>query len=368
MKGIEVFRNTLVVLLTIALAYLFVRTLNIWLVLAIAILIASAVRPAIVRLRRWGLSQGFAILVVYGFMAAVGVTMLLLVMPPVVNQFIGFLQNDNRLANRLIIAQSWLERTLGDITGSNVSFGIAPEDVRTTVHTFVEDIRITAPSLLDDLSQFVTDFVLIFVMGIYWLTSREKAEKFILDLVPIGRQAQVSAIFEEIETGLGAYVRGIILVSFLVGSISYVPLALLNVPGAATISFIYGLATAIPIVGGILGVAAGTALALISSPTAALTVFLVTAVMQQVENYIISPRIMSRASAFDEILVIVFIAAGFTLNGIVGALIAIPVAGTVTIIVRHLVLEPRKARVTPVKVEGGILLTTTDPDLPSLRP
>jgi len=75
-----------------------------------------------------------------------------------------------------------------------------------------------------------------------------------------------------------------------------------------------------------------------------------------VENYVLSPRIMSKSADFDEILVIVFIAAGFTLNGVTGGQLAIPVAGTVAILLKHLVFEPRRAKVTPSRVEGGILL------------
>jgi predicted PurR-regulated permease PerM len=103
-----------------------------------------------------------------------------------------------------------------------------------------------------------------------------------------------------------------------------------------------------------------TFLALLSSPTNALIVLLVTFLLQQFENYYLSPRIMSQGTDFDPLLVIVFVSMGFTLGGIMGALIAIPVAGVVSILVKHLILEPRKATVTPSKMEGGILLQASE--------
>src|SRR5262249_43472758 len=156
---------------------------------------------------------------------------------------------------------------------------------------------------------------------------------------------------QEVEIGLGAYVRGIVLVSIIVGGMSFVALTLLGVPNAGSLSFIYGVATAVPIVGGLIGVVAATVLALLASPSAGGVGLIVTVLLQQVENYWLSPRIMSRSADFDEILVIVFIAAGFTLNGLTGALISIPVAATISTLLKHFVIEPRKAHVAPIKLE-----------------
>ncbi len=361
MTGYQTLRSTLIVVAVLGLIYLFALTINVWIVLMIAILASSSLRPAIMRLHRnYKLPLPLAIFIVYGTMAFITIAMLVAVLPPVVNQFAAYLQNDDRLANRIIVAQSWVERFFSQNTGSEVELDIDPQAIRDSVRTFVTDIRTSFPTLISDISNFLGDFILIIVMGIYWITSRERAEQFLVDFVPLSRQGQARAILDEIEYGLGAYVRGIVLVSIIVGLLCFTALTLLRAPGAATISFIYGLATAIPIIGGLIGVVAGTGLALLSSPSAAVEVFVVTFLIQQIENYFLSPRIMAKSSAFDEILVIVFIAMGFRLNGITGALIAIPVAGTVAIIMKHLVFEPRKAQVTPVRVEGGILLQSQD--------
>lgn len=365
MTGFQVFRATLIVLATVAAAYMFLLTINVWIVLFIAILIASAVRPAIMKLKSLGLSQSLSILIVYGGLAIIVATLLLLVLPPVINQFAGYLQNDDRLANRLIIARSWIERFLTDVRGEPVDIGLPAEEIREAVAEFINNIRVTAPDLLDDIGGFVGDFVLIIVMGIYWVTSRERAETFLISLIPLSRQQQARAMVDEIEIGQGAYVRGLVLVSSICGLLAFIALFLLRVPNAATISFLYALATSVPIIGGFIGVALATVLALLSSPGSALTVLIVTVLLQQFENYVLSPRIMAASTDFDEILVIVFIALGFALNGVTGALIAIPLARTFAILAKHLILEPRKAKVIPVRMEGGILLQQTLNDPPA---
>jgi len=356
----HIFKATLVFLAALAFAYIFVLTINVWVSLLIAILVASAVRPAILRLMRWRIPQGIAVLIVYVGLATVTITLLVIVLPPVVNEFVGYIQNDDRLANRIISAQSWVQQTITQITGSEFELGITPEEIRASISDIAEQVRVTAPSLVGNATGFLGEFILIIVMGLYWVTSRERAEAFLIELVPAHRRGQLRLIFDEIEGGLGSYVRGIVLVSVIVGVLSFIILAVLRVPGAGTISFFYAVATAIPIIGGLIGVVLATFLALLTSPLNAVIVLIVTFFLQQVENYYLTPRVMSKGTDFDPLLVIIFVALGFSLGGIMGSLIAIPVAGTASILIKHLILEQRKASVAPSKVEGGILLLSSD--------
>jgi predicted PurR-regulated permease PerM len=251
-------------------------------------------------------------------------------------------------------------RPITKITGTDFDLGITPDQIRASISEIVEAVRVTAPSLVGNVTGFLGQFILIIVMGVYWVTSRDRAEIFLTALVPLTRRGQVHAILNEIEVGLGGYVRGIVLVSLIVGILCFIILTILRVPGAATISFFYAVATAIPIIGGLIGVVLGTFLGILSSPLNAVVVLVVTFLLQQVENYYLTPRVMAKGTDFDPLLVIVFVAAGVTLGGIVGSLIAIPIAGTVSILIKHLVLEPRKAAVTSGKVEGSLLLSLAD--------
>src|SRR5258707_5718714 len=105
MTAQQTFRNPVIVLLTLALAYAAYASARILIVLLVAIIIASAVRPAVKRLERLHIPEGLAILLVY---IALGVTIFLLgvvVLPPAVNQFAGYIENDQGLATRIIAAQ-----------------------------------------------------------------------------------------------------------------------------------------------------------------------------------------------------------------------------------------------------------------------
>lgn len=356
----QIFKGSLVFFAALGVVYLAYATLDILIALLVAIIVASAVRPVILRLVKWGLPQALAVLVVYLGIATVVIGLLVIVMPPVINQFVSYIQNDNRLANQIIAAQAWMERTVSQFMGSDFDLGFAPEDIRTSVSELVDTARITAPTLIGDAASFLGEFLLLIVMGLYWITARERAENFLVELAPIPRRPQIRAIIDEIELGLGAYVRGIVIISFIVGILSFIIFALLRIPGAASLSFFYAVATAIPIVGGLIGVGLATFLAALTSPLNAVIVLVVTVLIQQVENYYLTPRVMAKGTDFDPLLIIVFAAAGFTLNGIMGALIAIPIAGTVAILLKHLVIEPHKATVASTRMQSDILLPSAE--------
>jgi predicted PurR-regulated permease PerM len=281
-----------------------------------------------------------------------------------VNQIAGYIQNENRLAARIIAAQNWLETTIARFTGSTPTLA-DEESIRTAVSSVMDEIRTTAPSLVGEIGGLFGDFILIVVMGIYWLTSRDEAVEFNARLFPIGRRTMVTQIITEIENSLGAYVRGIILVCTFVGVANFILMSLLGVPNAVTLSFIIGATTAIPIIGGYIGAGAAVLLALLSSPLHAAFAFISFVLVQQVENHYLTPRMMSRSVGLNPILIIVFLFVGFALGGVIGAVIAIPIAGSAMILLRYLIIEPRQAESAPQHVEGGILIAAKDSSMTS---
>jgi predicted PurR-regulated permease PerM len=355
MSSAIVFRNTLIVLSTIAGAYLLFVSHNIIVVLAIAIIIASAIRPMILRLQKWGLSQGFAIAIIYGILifAFLGVTFF--VLPPMVNQFASYLQNEDRLAGRLIFAQN----VIGEFFNRTFGFQIptaSPEMIRTSVSDTLNHLTTTGPTMVQQAVNSIGDGILALIMGIYWLTTRDRAVDFVVQLFPLKHRALVEQVVDEVEVGMGLYMRGIVMVSVIIGFLNFLALQLLGVTNAGALGFVMGVCTAIPIVGGLIGVVAVTLIALVASPVEAVIVFGVSAVIQQIENYIVSPRVMANGVGFDTILVFLFVAIGFTVGGIAGALIAVPIAGALYVLAKYLIIEPRRQDVQPEVIEGGVLL------------
>jgi predicted PurR-regulated permease PerM len=128
------------------------------------------------------------------------------------------------------------------------------------------------------------------------------------------------------------------------------------VPNAATLGFIVGITTMLPVIGGFLGGGLATLLALLSQPLYAVFTFATFVGVQQIETHYQTPRVMSRSIGIDPILVIVAVFVGFALAGVIGALIAVPIVGIFYIVLRRWIIEPRKANMTPYTIQDGLIV------------
>jgi len=367
----QIFRGTLIVLATLAGAFVLLYSVRMLIILLMAILIASALRPTIVRMSsiRMGkakngqprtFSYGLAILITYGSLLAAILFLMVLVLPPVLNQFATYLERDELLASQLIRAQTWIERNAANVTGSTVSLA-DPEQIRTSVTSLTAGIRRTIPDLLTGLGGIIGESILVFVMGVYWLTSRDKAVDFTVSLITRRNRETVIEAINEIETSMGNYIRGVVLVALFVGVMNTIILSLLGVPNAITLGFIIGVTTMLPVVGGFIGGIGATLLAGLANPLYGAITLVTFVAVQQIETHYLTPRVMSRSVGIDPILIIVGIFIGFSLYGVMGAILSIPIIGAFNVLLRRFVVEPRQNTVVAKEYKtdhGAVLLDT----------
>jgi predicted PurR-regulated permease PerM len=369
MNGQRMFTATLIVLTTLAAGYLLISNVRILVVLLVAIIIASALRPAVMTLNRFGLAHGLAITLVYLLAGLMIVGVLLLLLPPIVTQFAHYLENEGQLAGRMIIAQNWVKTQVLSLTGQTIELGDS-ETLRTGVSEIIAEIRSAIPSTAMSIGGALGEAVLVFVMGVYWLTSRDNAIAFLSRLFPAGERARFISIVSEIETTMGNYVRGVVAIAGFVSLANFIVLMVLGIPNAATYALIVGLATLLPVVGPFIGAITATLLALLSSPLHGLAVLLTFVGVQQLEMHIVTPRVMARSVGIDPLLVILAVFVGFATYGAMGAIIAVPLTGALAVLIQRAVIEPRQAEREYQVIDGGILLNTASamPDDRVLKP
>ncbi|MCA0458136.1 MAG: AI-2E family transporter [Chloroflexi bacterium] len=357
----DVFRGTLVVLLTLVGAYVVFMSLRILVVVLVAIIIASAVRPLVLRLMRWRFSEGLAIITVYVSILLTIFALFALVIPPIANSLMTNLQSEDRLANRIISFQNWLSDNVQRVTGDPLQLA-DPAAIRKGVSDFIDSVQPAIPSLVGGAGSTFGEVVLVFVMGVYWLTSYEHAISFLVQLFTLRSREKVQAIIYEIEGMMGSYVRGLAFVALFVGFANFLVLTVLRVPNAATLGFLIGATTILPIVGGFLGGGLATILAILTgTPLHGVAVLGTFVAVQQIETHYLTPRAMSRSVGLDPLLTIVAVLIGFTLGGVVGAIIATPVMGTIAVLLREIVIVPRKESVSTYTMENGLILLNAEP-------
>lgn len=331
------------VVLTLLAAYVLYQLSTILIVLFAAVIFASAIRPFVDGLEQRRLPRGLAILLIYVLTIGAILGLLIVTVPPIVRLSFelsteGILAEQIRaLATELAIF-GWDELNLPLVVLTlpsqlQVLLGEASD-------TAQQEVRRQAWPVARTTILVVSQIVLGLAMGYYWLIARDKTLDFLLRISPQTHRGQIMRIWDDIETTLGAYVRGQLILMVVVGTASYVGLYLLGVPYALALAAIAGLTEAIPLVGPFLGAIPAIIVALTVSPLTALLVAGLYVVVQQVEGNVLVPKVMEKSVGLNPLLVIFALVAGGILNGVVGALLAIPVAGALQVIAHHLWIAP----------------------------
>jgi predicted PurR-regulated permease PerM len=165
-------------------------------------------------------------------------------------------------------------------------------------------------------------------------------------------RAQLRRIGHDAGRAVTGYMAGNIVISLIAGAVTYVTLRLVGVPFANVLAVWVGFADLIPLVGATLGAIPTVFVAFLHSTGAGITVLLVYIVYQQVENHLLQPVVMSRTVKLNPLLVLVAVLVGVELAGFVGALLAIPTAGIIQVVVKNL-WEERQARLRAVPIGGA---------------
>jgi predicted PurR-regulated permease PerM len=157
-----------------------------------------------------------------------------------------------------------------------------------------------------------------------------------LNALPDRHQERVERVGRDCARAVTGYMAGNLVISVICGVLTYAVLAVTGVPYAGVIAVFVAIADLIPLVGATIGAVIATVVALLHSVPAAITVVVFFIVYQQVENHLLQPVVLSRTVKLNPLVVLVSILLGVELAGILGALLAIPVAGIVQVLVRDM--------------------------------
>jgi predicted PurR-regulated permease PerM len=225
--------------------------------------------------------------------------------------------------------------------------------------------RLTAPALalvrsvVSTIAGLVTILVLTFLMVLQgpdlvagWLA-----------VLPERRQEHVRRVAADCSKAVVGYITGNLLISVIAGGLTFVVLWIMGVPYKGVLALFVGFADLIPLIGATLGAIAAVAAAALHSLSAAIVVLVFFIVYQQVENHLLQPLILSRTVNLSALAVLVSILIGVELFGFLGALLAIPVAGVVSVIARDL-YDSYRGRPKPEPTIGQDEVPASSPAAP----
>jgi predicted PurR-regulated permease PerM len=319
------------------------RLSQVWVLILVSMFLALGLNPLVEWLCRRGLRRGGAIAVVFvGFIALFALFVGALV-PPLVEQGTAFVDNAPKFIDQL--GNNELVRRLDE------QFGIldqlqklASANMATQVFGGLLGVgRAVVSALFSALT--------ILVLTLYFLGSLPSIKNAAYKLVPSSRRARVRHLGDQVIQTVGGFVAGQTTVASIAGVTTYVFLFVLSKIMEAPLLGEYSLALAlvvalfdlVPLVGAIAGAVVVSIVGLADSVTAAVICAAFYTVYQQIENYVVAPRIMRRSLNLDPMITIISALIGGTLFGVVGALVAIPMGAAAVIIYREVVVPRQDA-------------------------
>jgi predicted PurR-regulated permease PerM len=296
--------------------YLTARTLAL---LFAAIVVAEALAPVVERLAR-RMPRGVAVSLVYLILIALVVALLWILIPNITEQA-------RSISDEI---PAFAEEVQNRIESWNVSGG---QDFLNTISQGIGQFASALVTFSTTLVSSVAQIVLVAFMSAYWLMSRSSFFKFIRSLAPEEQHDAVDGTLDAFSETVGGYIRGVVISAILTGTLSFIGLSIIGVDYALVLALVAAFGEFLPILGPILVAVPAVLVALFNSPVQAVIVAVFYLVLQQIESNIIMPNVMSNQADVPPLLTIVAISAGGTIGGILGALIAIPLAGVLKVMV-----------------------------------
>ncbi|MBS1898068.1 MAG: AI-2E family transporter [Actinobacteria bacterium] len=315
--------------------------------IAFALFAALGLDPAVRWLEKRGLSRAWSVVAVIAALALVLAVIVLAILPTVIDQIATFVTGIPATIRNFTHTEfyGWLEN----------QFGVGLNDLVTEVQKFLSDpTRIAqigggalqiGTGIATGIATGISGGLIVLVLTLYFLATLPSMKSGLLRLAPARDRRSVDRITEQITESVGGYVMGMVGLAFINAVIVFVLYLVLGLPFPPLMATVAFLITLIPLVGSVLFWIIGTGIALFSSPVMALIFAAVYVVYMQVEAYVITPRVMSKAIAIPGSLVVIGALVGGTLLGLLGALIAVPVTASILIIIKQVWIPRQDARV-----------------------
>ena len=321
--------------------------------LAIALLLSALLAPAVGWLLRARLPRSLAtFLVLICGLGAVAGTLTL-----VINQFVdGIPELTTNASQGIRQIQEWA-RT-GPLHLSDAQVNQAIDNAQQWINSNTASLTSTGLSTAATLFEVVTGMLLVLFSTFFFLRDGRKIWRFIVRLFPVQARWSLADAGDASWRTLGAYVRATVLVAFIDAVGIGIALVVMKIQFPLPLAALVFLGAFIPIVGASVSGAVAVLVALVDKGwVISLIVLGAVILVQQVEGHLLQPLIMGRAVAIHPLVVIIGIACGATLAGIIGALVAVPLIAVLNTGVRRLVRRRPEVPADAVVVGGGTVAT-----------
>jgi predicted PurR-regulated permease PerM len=333
--------GTLAVVLVGLAFYLLYRFHHVLLIFFAAVIISTAIKPLVTRLNEFGLPRWLGVILVFVVLLALLVGLALLLAPMAIDQGLAFVQS---LPGRYIeLRRAMLENSnyfiwrLGFEMPPYLSDGTVPAEVENgqAAEALIHDLQLAGLA-----GKTLFGVAATLILAFLWTLHGERTVRGLTLLLPNGRREAVRQFVADAEVMVGAFIAGQAILSLIVGGLSLVAFLALGLPNALLLAIFAGLMEAVPLLGPIIGTVPAALVGYSVSPATALGVVVAMAIIQQLENQLLVPRVMKRSLGINPVVTLLAVMAFGLLFGLAGALVAIPLAALIQLLLDRTLLAP----------------------------
>lgn len=301
----------------------------------LALIIVSAIDPIVDWCQKKRIPRSLAVLVIYVLAISIVVTAIFFLVAPIASEIRGLGENFPNL----------VEKFSGYFRGV--------QDYATS-HNFQQQISNFSGNITDRFSQVGTNIfsgTISFIGGIlsllvvlsvaFYMSVEEKGvKKFFASIAPAEHGEYIAGLVDRIQYKMGRWLLGQMALMVIIFAIDYVGLLAIGAPYALVLAIMAGLLEIVPYVGPIVSAVVAASVSFLHGPVTGLLVLALFAIAQQMEGYVIAPLVMKRAVGLNPVVVISALLIGAKLGGVMGMIIAVPVATMVSEVAGDLVRKP----------------------------
>jgi predicted PurR-regulated permease PerM len=314
------------------------RIASVLVLIVVALFLAAGLNPSVEWFVRRGLRRSYAVVAVI-VTVLVAVTLFVMAIVPVISdQVAGITEN----------APGWLDQLQRNRQVQELD---AKYDIIDRIREYIEQGNF-ASGLFGGVLGFgirvlstLVDVFVVTVLMLYFLAGLESTKRALYRLAPASRRDRVSKLGDRVIEGVGGYVSGAFIVAVCAGVTSLVFLFVVGLGEyAVALAFVVALLDVIPMIGATIGAVIVSAIGFATDVRIGIACVVFYLIYQQLENYVIYPRVMSKSVDIPGALTVIAALIGAALLGVVGALLAIPTAAAILMLTREIFIRRQDAR------------------------
>lgn len=315
--------------LVVAGLWVMIRLLPVVLVLVAALIIVGTLNPAVQWLEARRLRRGLSIAIVFTTLLVITLLVVTLTIPEILAQVTSLIEQEPALRARLVAL----------LAGSRLTASLA-EALRTIDYdTLMKSSAALAFAFSTRVLEVFAYSLGAIFLALYMMIDRDRLRGGLFAIVPRSHHIRLSRVMMNLETIVGGYIRGQVITCALMAVFMFILLVACGVPNALAIAVFGGVADVLPYIGIFLTMVPAVVAALARGPAVTVIVLVLMLAYEEFESRVVVPVVYGRTLRIPSSIVLLSLIAGTTLLGIVGALIALPVAATILMLIEELRVE-----------------------------